>query len=228
MGSLTINGATSGQITLTSPAVAGTNTLTLPAATGTVLTTAGGQNVNSSIGINGATSGTITLAVPSVAGTNTITLAAQTGTLNVAGPAFSAYASASQTVTTTTQTKVAIDTENFDTNNNFDTTNNRFTPTVAGYYQVNGSLRGSGTATFTSIAGYIYKNGSPYKRAQITASLTAGNNTSITVSDIIYMNGSTDYLELWGNINGTGTLTFTSTNSTDQTSYFSAALVRGA
>lgn len=145
-----------------------------------------------------------------------------------AGPAFSAYASASQTVTTTTQTKVAIDTENFDTNNNFDTTNNRFTPTVAGYYQVNGSLRGSGTTTFTSIAGYIYKNGSPYKRAQITASLTAGNNTSITVSDIIYMNGSTDYLELWGNINGTGTLTFTSANSTDQTSYFSAALVRGA
>jgi len=145
-----------------------------------------------------------------------------------AGPAFSAYASASQTVTTATQTKVAIDTENFDTNSNFDTTNYRFTPTVAGYYQVNGSLRGTGTTTFTSIAGYIYKNGSPSKRAQITASLTAGNNTSITVSDIIYMNGSTDYLELWGNINGTGTLTFTSANSTDQTSYFSACLLRGA
>lgn len=40
MGSLTINGSTSGQVTIAAPAVAGTNTLTLPAATGTVITTA--------------------------------------------------------------------------------------------------------------------------------------------------------------------------------------------
>ena len=80
MGNLTLNGATSGQITLTPTAVAGTNTITLPAATGTVLTTAGGQNVNTSIGLNGATSGTITLQATTVAGTNTITLPANSGT----------------------------------------------------------------------------------------------------------------------------------------------------
>jgi hypothetical protein len=40
MGNLTLNGATSGQITISPPAVAGTNTLTLPAATGTVALTA--------------------------------------------------------------------------------------------------------------------------------------------------------------------------------------------
>ena len=39
MGNLTLNGATSGQITLSPTAVAGTNTLTLPAATGTVALT---------------------------------------------------------------------------------------------------------------------------------------------------------------------------------------------
>jgi len=39
MGNLTLNGATSGQITLAPTAVAGTNTLTLPAATGTVALT---------------------------------------------------------------------------------------------------------------------------------------------------------------------------------------------
>lgn len=38
MGSVTINGSTSGAITLAAPAVAGSNTLTLPAATGTVIT----------------------------------------------------------------------------------------------------------------------------------------------------------------------------------------------
>lgn len=40
MGNLTLNGATSGSITLAPTAVAGTNTLTLPATTGTVLTNA--------------------------------------------------------------------------------------------------------------------------------------------------------------------------------------------
>ena len=39
MGNVTLNGATSGQITLAPTAVAGTNTLTLPAATGTVALT---------------------------------------------------------------------------------------------------------------------------------------------------------------------------------------------
>ena len=36
MGNVTLNGATSGSITLAPTAIAGTNTLTLPAATGTV------------------------------------------------------------------------------------------------------------------------------------------------------------------------------------------------
>jgi hypothetical protein len=40
MGNLTLNGSTSGQITVSPPAVAGTNTLTLPAATGTLALTA--------------------------------------------------------------------------------------------------------------------------------------------------------------------------------------------
>ena len=38
MASLTLQGSTSGQITLATPAVAGTNTITLPAATGTLVT----------------------------------------------------------------------------------------------------------------------------------------------------------------------------------------------
>ena len=38
MASLVLTGDTSGQVTISAPAVAGTNTLTLPALTGTVLT----------------------------------------------------------------------------------------------------------------------------------------------------------------------------------------------
>ena len=60
MGNLTLNGATSGQITLAPTAVAGTNTITLPAATGTVLTTAGGQTVSD----NTTVSGTVVMGTP--------------------------------------------------------------------------------------------------------------------------------------------------------------------
>jgi hypothetical protein len=39
-------------------------------------------------------------------------------------------------------------------------------------------------------------------RSQITATLTATGSTQIAVNNIIYMNGTTDYLELYGFING--------------------------
>lgn len=190
-------------------------------------TTLTGGLASAGLALKGSTSGTVTLVSPAVSGTNTVTIAAQTGTLNAAGPAFSAYASASQTVTNNTATKVAIDTESFDTNSNFDTTTNRFTPTVAGYYQVNGSLRGAGTTTFTGIVVYIYKNGSAYKRSQIQTPFSAGAASQIAIADVIYMNGSTDYIELYGVVAGTGTLTF-SYASSDVASFFSACLVRGA
>ena len=177
--------------------------------------------------LNGSTSGSVTLESPAVSGTTTLTLPTTSGTLMVNGAAFSAYASASQTVTLNTATKVAIDTENFDTNSNFDTTNNRFTPTVAGYYQVNGCLRGSAVTTFTVITVYIYKNGSENIRTQMSATLTNSASTQININNIVYMNGTTDYLELYGLINGTGTATFGFTSAA-ATSQFSACLVRGA
>jgi hypothetical protein len=140
-------------------------------------------------------------------------------------PVFSAYASAAQTVTLNTATKVAIDTENFDTNSNFDTTNNRFTPTVAGYYQVNAAVRGTAATTFLGIITFIYKNGTEIQRSNIIATLSPASATQPTCSTVVYMNGTTDYLELYGQVNGTGTATFISSSSA-LSSQFSAAWVR--
>jgi hypothetical protein len=73
LAKLILNGATSGSISLESPAVSGTNTLTLPAQTGTVLTTATGQTLTSPViagtptGVGVLTSGT---AVASTSGTS--------------------------------------------------------------------------------------------------------------------------------------------------------------
>jgi len=141
----------------------------------------------------------------------------------VNGPAFSAYINADQTVTSTVVTKVTFNNEQFDTNNNFDsTTNYRFTPTIAGYYQVNVTIAGQSTVTLTGLIAYIYKNGASYRLGLIQQT---SSNARAGISDLIYMNGSTDYLEIYARCDGTGTLAFAGGTTA---SSFSAAMVRGA
>ena len=138
------------------------------------------------------------------------------------GPAFSAYVTTSQTVTASTYTKVACATEEFDTNSNYDNaTNYRFTPTVAGYYQVTGQISYTSSVTTRAII-VIYKNGAAFKFGN---DLSVQTN-SLNVSSLIYFNGSTDYVELYGWISGTGTLQFQGTSGTN--TYFQAVMVRGA
>ena len=139
------------------------------------------------------------------------------------GPAFSAYKFNSQTINAAALTKIQIDTELFDTNSNYDNaTNYRFTPTVAGYYQVNAAVN-FGTAR-TLVITSIYKNGSRGLGGETVFAGAISAATSIPVSNIVYMNGSSDYLELYGySDTGTNAIT-TGINST----YFSAAMVRSA
>lgn len=132
-------------------------------------------------------------------------------------PAFSAYQSSAQTVTLNVQTKVLFQTEEFDTNSNYDTSNSRFTPTVAGYYQVNAGVNVATTAT--TIALTVYKNGAAFKRMQSTASATGQcNGTSL-----VYMNGSTDYIEIYTNLGATQALA-----ADASLTYFQASMVRAA
>jgi hypothetical protein len=135
--------------------------------------------------------GSVTIAEPATASNFTQTLPAATGTVMVSGnmPAFSAYASSDQTVTNSVITKINLGTEQFDTNNNF--ASSRFTPTVAGYYQINGAVQAVGSA---QPAIFIFKNGSSYTVNSIGISTTNG---SLQISSLIYFNGSTDYVELY-------------------------------
>jgi len=119
------------------------------------------------------------------------------------GPAFAAYqtnGSANQSVSSDTWTKAKIDTEEYDTASCYDTTNYRFTPNVAGYYQINGCLylRNAAASAFKIVG--IYKNGSLYKQG--TGIYLTGNYytaaDTFPVSTLVYLNGSTDYVELWG------------------------------
>ena len=137
------------------------------------------------------------------------------------GPAFSAYQSSSQTISGATLTKVQLQTEEFDTNSNFDNaTNYRFTPTVAGYYQINGAV--SDASSGTNHVATIYKNGAEFKRGtQINYS--GASPTQAVVSALIYLNGSTDYVELYVYITTGSTLT-----ATNYQTYFQGVMVRSA
>jgi hypothetical protein len=149
---------------------------------------------------NASGTGTFTIASPNSNTDRTLTLPDNTGTIlttatagvPVNGPAFSAFRSGNQAFSATTWTKLQFNSEEFDTNSNYDSaTNYRFTPTVAGYYQVNAYMETTGAPTYQYIA--IYKNTLEAKRSSTGAS----PGTSMGVSTLIYCNGSTDFLEVY-------------------------------
>lgn len=135
------------------------------------------------------------------------------------GPAFSAWLSGSQTLASATLTKLQLNTEEFDTASCYDnTTNYRFTPNVAGYYQVNGRIQCTSPATQVYLA--VYKNGSLFK----DLANNPGSSVAANGGCLIYLNGSTDYIELYGYF-GTGQAV---QNANAAITYFQASLARAA
>lgn len=134
-------------------------------------------------------------------------------------PAFSAYANAQTSLTSGAQTKVNFQVEDFDTNSNF--ASSRFTPTVAGYYQLNARIQFSGSTT--NPLAYIQKNGTQV----LCGNYIPGTFTEpvATVSGLVYLNGTTDYVEAMGyHLTGSAVNTNTAADATR----FDGYLVRPA
>lgn len=153
-----------------------------------------------------------------------------TNAVNVAqlgsGPTFSAYYNGDTTITSNTWTKLPMDTEEWDTNSCYDTTNYRFTPNVAGYYFVEGSFYPYSGAGCSRAICYIFKNGSGHKAGNYIG--TYNNVQAIAqVTSMVYMNGTTDYIELYGLATGT-TLHFEGISAPTLEMHFSAFLARKA
>jgi hypothetical protein len=134
-----------------------------------------------------------------------------------AAPAFSAYQTTGTSLGASTTTKVLFDTELFDTNNNF--ASSTFTPTVAGYYQVNACVFVSGTTsallTILSASNGASKSGS-------YTNLAGQSQAASMASAVMYFNGSTDYVEV--QVYSGAALT----TLTGQYTHFSATFVRSA
>jgi hypothetical protein len=132
------------------------------------------------------------------------------------GPAFSAFQSSAQTLGNLSNTKLTFTTEVFDTNNNF--ASSTFTPTVAGYYQINCgfSVGASGTVMILT----LFKNGSGiYKFVNSNGSAAS----TVSGSGLVYLNGSTDYVEVYGLLVVGQVLAATSSET-----YFNGCMVRAA
>jgi hypothetical protein len=170
----------------------------------------------SSISILGDTSGSVLLQAPSIAGSTTLNLPAKTGTVMVSGnmPAFSYYANAGQTLST--GAKILFGAQEFDTASAV--SSSTFQPTIAGYYQINAQLQPNNSYCGGWIC--IYKNGSPYKYGNFCVSTSFGG---WTVASLVYLNGSTDYIEIWGNFQ-----TSQPVASGPYFSYFNGCMLRNA
>ena len=119
------------------------------------------------------------------------------------GPTFSARSASHQTLSAGSYTKIVFGAENWDTANCFDTSLSRFTPNLAGYYLVTTSVEMSaGTSLWVLCS--IYKNGSAYTNGTNYPEVASAGPTSVATTTV-YMNGTTDYLEVYAGMSGGGT-----------------------
>ena len=181
-------------------------------------------------GVNGSGALTgATLVSPTITGA-TITVAA------TAAPAFSAYLGSHQYVTAATYTIVQIATKEYDTATCFNNTGSTvtlnglsvpaysFCPNVAGYYQINGMISNDGSSTAcTNLYTMIYKNGVAYKASYnyVLGFFAFG------VSSLVYLNGTGDYVGLYG-YQGTVSSSNPRFNGGTSVTWFNGSMVRSA
>jgi hypothetical protein len=193
-----------------------------------------GVSGNITASANLGVTGTATLGALSVTGSSTLsalTVSGQTSTGSllvnnntiIASPVFSAYASNYQAVTGGTTVKINFDVEEYDSNSFYNNTTSRFQPTIAGYYQIHGILRIN--ALNQAFWSEIRKNGALYRRSQ-EASATS-NMHQLSYDALVYMNGTTDYIEIFGFCNGAGTQQW-GYNVKEFSNWFQGFLVRAA
>ena len=134
------------------------------------------------------------------------------------GPAFSAYQSSSQSINSGAYYKTNFQSEFFDTDDCYDTTNSRFLPTVAGYYYVSATIMSAGPTghhNAFAVNGTIVRYG-----GNISNLSTYG----VCNTSLIYLNGSTDYVEYYTLFSGNQTINV----SVPAASWFCGNLVRAA
>lgn len=123
-------------------------------------------------------------------------------------PAFSVYAPTNISVpASNTDKELVLTTVDYDFGSWYDTNTGRYTPQIEGYYSFSGNIGiDSGTRNWgraqirkNSTASNIYL----FYFSSDPSGLAVGNGTKL-----IYLNGDTDYVSLWGGVSYAGTPIF--------------------
>ena len=135
---------------------------------------------------------------------DTVTLgtgASQSGFGENNTPYFIATMSGSdQSVSSNTETKAAFNSQTAATSGTYDTSNYRFTPGVAGTYQVYARLFTTASGvTFRGGFIYIRKNGSPVCVRGFSGDSTYIDYLNLDISHTLSLN-ATDYIECYGKV----------------------------
>jgi hypothetical protein len=135
--------------------------------------------------------GTVTLQLTSTSASNWRIISFEYPGLQAGAIAFAVSKTTAQTVPANSEQVVTFDVADINPQNYFDTVTSRYTPEIAGYYNFSATLTVSSVTITTSVA--IYKNGIQACRG--TCGQSESNATG-TITDVIYMNGTTDYVDM--------------------------------
>ena len=115
-------------------------------------------------------------------------------------PLFQVVLTSDQTVTSNVVTKVdwsAHGTVTVDNTSAWDSSNERWVPQTAGWYSVSGQL-GFGTGTVQAGIVRVYKNSDIVSQQSSYMTSNSADDLATSTTSLIYLNGSTDYIELHG------------------------------
>lgn len=108
-----------------------------------------------------------------------------------------------QNIGNATITKINLQTAFFNYGNFFNTSTSKFTPLSAGKYLVGYGAEGVDAVIATqSISAFLFINGSSLK--EIRQPYFDNGNAMVSDTIILNMNGTTDYLELYARVSGSG------------------------
>lgn len=141
------------------------------------------------------------------------------GQVVIPSPAFSAYQSSAQSISSATWTLIAFDSTEYNVGNMFDTSTYTFQPTVAGYYFINCIFAPyNNTRVICEIRD---STGTSIKRL---SDVDGGTTRGLAGSALIYLNGTTDLIRMYGYQSAsTGNTSFGSNRTV-----FQGVLVRAA
>ncbi|KKL10260.1 hypothetical protein LCGC14_2557590, partial [marine sediment metagenome] len=160
-------------------------------------------STTSDLGATGARLQKLWIGAIDVSGTSTLDTLAVTTMGPSTWPSFSAHRNGvNQSISSTVPTKIKFTIEDFDAGGDFvhdpddsgGATESRFTPALAGYYLLTGSVGIKNSSGGSQVSVYIYKNGATYRKYIDFNTPTSGGLAQITA--VVYSDGD-DYFELW-------------------------------